>query len=102
MDSVPVNFLHPIKGTPLENANYLTPLKCLRILVVLRFSLPDKQIRVCGGREYNLRELQPLALFVADSLMVGNYLTTKGRVLKDDAQMIKDLGLESDLLKGEP
>jgi len=102
VDSVPVNFLHPIKGTPLENANYLTPLKCLRILVALRFSLPDKQIRVCGGREYNLRDVQPLVLFAADSLMVGNYLTTNGRILKDDAQMIKDLGLESDLLKGEP
>ncbi len=95
VDSVPVNFLHPIKGTPLENANYLTPLKCLKILVALRFALPKAQIRVCGGREFNLRELQPLALLVVDSLMVGNYLTTKGRGLKDDAQLIRDMGFRS-------
>ncbi len=97
VDSVPVNFLHPIKGTPLEKANYLTPLKCLKILVALRLSLPETQIRICGGREYNLKELQPLALLPSDSLMVGNYLTTKGRNLKDDYEMIKDLGFESSL-----
>ncbi len=97
VDSIPVNFLHPIRGTPLENAKFLTPLKCLDILTTLRFSMPDKQIRVCGGREYNLRSLQPLALLVADSLMVGNYLTTKGKGLREDAQMIRDLGLESSL-----
>jgi len=97
VDSVPVNFLHPIKGTPLEGANYLTPLKCLKILTALRFALPDAQIRICGGREYNLRELQPLALLPADSLMVGNYLTTRGRNLKDDKEMIEDMGFRSSL-----
>jgi len=97
VDSVPVNFLHPIEGTPLEKANYLTPLKCLKILTVLRFALPKAQIRVCGGREFNLKELQPLALLPSDSLMVGNYLTTKGRSLKDDAKMIEDMGFRSSL-----
>ncbi len=97
VDSIPVNFLHPIKGTPLENANFLTPLKCLRILTAIRMAIPEAEIRICGGREYNLRELQPLGLFPANALMVGNYLTTKGRSLKDDAEMIKDLGFESNL-----
>jgi biotin synthase len=97
VDSIPVNFLHPIKGTPLENANFLTPLKCLRILTAIRMAIPEVEIRICGGREYNLRELQPLGLFPANALMVGNYLTTKGRSLKDDAEMIKDLGFESNL-----
>ncbi len=97
VDSIPVNFLHPIKGTPLEDADYLTPLKCLRILTAIRLSIPKAEIRVCGGRERNLRELQPLSLFPANALMVGNYLTTKGRSLKDDYQMIKDLGFESHL-----
>ena len=97
VDSVPVNFLHPIKGTPLESADYLTPLKCLRILTTIRLSIPKAEIRVCGGRERNLRELQPLSLFPANALMVGNYLTTKGRSLKDDYRMIKDLGFESNL-----
>ena len=97
VDSIPVNFLHPIKGTPLEKANFLTPVKCLKILVALRLAMPNKEIRICGGREYNLRELQPLGLFPANALMVGNYLTTKGRSLEKDAQMIKDLGMESSL-----
>ncbi len=97
VDSVPLNFLHPIKGTPLENAHFLTPLRCLKILTAFRFGVPKSEIRVCGGREYNLRELQPLSLFPANALMVGNYLTTKGRKLEDDIQMIKDLGMESSL-----
>ncbi len=96
-DSVPVNFLHPIPGTPLENARYLTPFKCLAILTVLRFILPQAEIRVCGGREYNLRDLQALSLFPANALMVGNYLTTRGRNLSDDRQMIEDLGYTSGL-----
>ncbi len=97
VDSVPVNFLKPIKGTALENANFLTPLKCLKILIFLRLSLPKAQIRVCGGREYNLKQLQPLSLLVIDSLMVGNYLTTKGRNIKDDKEMIEEMGFYSNL-----
>jgi biotin synthase len=97
VDSIPVNFLHPIKGTPLEKANYLTPLKCLKILTALRFAVPEARIRVCGGREHNLKELQPLALLPVDSLMVGNYLTTEGRNLKDDKEMIEDMGFRSSL-----
>jgi len=97
VDSIPVNFLQPIKGTPLEGADYLTPLKCLKILTAIRLSIPEAEIRVCGGRERNLRELQPLSLLPANALMVGNYLTTKGRNLKDDYQMIKDLGFKSNL-----
>jgi biotin synthase len=97
VDSVPVNFLHPIKGTPLEGANFLTPVKALRILTLLRIAMPKAQVRLCGGREYNLKNLQPLALLVADSLMVGDYLTTPGRALKEDASMIKELGLSSTL-----
>ncbi len=96
-DSVPINFLHPIPGTPLEGANYLTPLKGLRILTVFRLLLPQVAIRVCGGREYNLRDLQALALLPANALMVGHYLTTRGRELAHDYQMILDLGYRSGL-----
>ncbi len=97
VDSIPVNFLHPIKGTPLERADYLTPLKCLRIITAIKLSIPEAEIRVCGGRERNLGELQPLALFPANALMVGNYLTTKGRGLSDDYRMISDLGFKTKL-----
>ncbi len=97
VDSVPINFLHPIRGTPLEDANFLSPLKCIRILTAARLMLPEAEIRICGGREYNLKELQPLGLLPANAMMVGNYLTTKGRSLKSDAEMIKNLGLKSNL-----
>ncbi len=97
-DSIPVNFLHPIPGTPLEGAKNLTPLKCLAILCVLRFLLPEKEIRICGGREYNLRDLQALSLLPASALMVGHYLTTRGRDIADDRQMIEDLGYRSNLM----
>ncbi len=91
VDSVPLNFLNPIPGTPLENNDLLTPMDCLRIVTLYRYLLPDKRITVCGGREKNLRDFQS-AIFMAGAsgTMVGNYLTTTGREQADDLQMIKD------------
>jgi biotin synthase len=94
VDSIPVNFLNPIPGTRLADADYLTPMECLRIIALFRFILPDKRISVCGGREKNLRDLQSLIFFAgASGTMVGNYLTTTGRTPENDMQMLKDLGL---------
>ncbi len=95
VDSVPLNFLHPIPGTPLEDQAHLTSLECLRFVAVARLMMPDKEIRVCGGREQNLRDLQSWALISgADGLMVGGYLTTSGRDVADDLKMIADAGFE--------
>ncbi|MED4205652.1 biotin synthase BioB [Neobacillus mesonae] len=93
-DSIPVNFLHPIKGTKLEGLDDLTPLKCLKILALFRFVNPTKEIRISGGREFNLRSLQNLGLFIANSIFVGDYLTTDGQAAKEDYQLIQDLGFE--------
>jgi len=94
VDSVPLNFLHPIKGTPLEAAAPLSPMAILRIIALYRFVLPGKDIRVCGGREYNLRDTQSWVFYAgASSVMIGNYLTTAGRSTEVDRQMIVDLGL---------
>ncbi|MCM3765154.1 biotin synthase BioB [Neobacillus niacini] len=93
-DSIPVNFLHPIKGTKLENLNELTPIRCLKILALFRFINPTKEIRISGGREFNLRSLQNLGLFIANSIFVGDYLTTAGQGAKEDYQLINDLGFE--------
>lgn len=94
VDSIPINFLNPRPGTPLENAEELTPMDCLKIIAIFRLTLPTKDILVCGGRELNLRELQPLMFSAgANGTMLGNYLTTKGRASETDLQMIKDLGL---------
>ena len=95
VDSIPLNFLHPIKGTKLENTPSLKPFEILKIIALYRFMLPDKDIKIAGGREYNLRDLQSLVFAAgANSIMVGNYLTVKGRRYEEDLQMIKDMGLE--------
>ena len=93
VDSVPINILNPIKGTRMENAKPLPPLEVIKTVAILRLILPDKEIRYCGGREHNLRDLQSLGILAgADGLMIGDYLTTSGRSPKEDIQMIKDLG----------
>ncbi len=94
VDSIPINFLNPIKGTRLENAEPLAPFECLKIIAVYRMIFPDKDIKAAGGREKNLRDLQCLMFPAgANSTMIGNYLTTYGRPAGEDLRMIKDLGL---------
>lgn len=93
-DSIPVNFLNSIKGTPLENMQQLNPRYCLKVLALMRFINPSKEIRVSGGREVNLRHLQPLSLYAANAIFVGDYLTTEGQAANVDHHMIEDLGFE--------
>ena len=90
--SVPLNFLIPISGTPLEDLNELNPRHCLRVLCLFRFILPSQEIRIAGGREVHLRSLQPLGLYPANSIFIGDYLTTKGQAANADLQMIRDAG----------
>ncbi|MEZ4599114.1 MAG: biotin synthase BioB [Syntrophotaleaceae bacterium] len=97
VDSIPLNFLAPVPGTPLGNRRELTPMDCLRIIALFRYLLPDRRISVCGGRELNLREFQSwIFLAGASGVMVGNYLTRRGRELSDDLQLIEDAGLQYD------
>lgn len=93
-DSIPVNFLHAIDGTMLEGVNELNPLYCLKVLALFRFINPAKEIRISGGREVNLRSLQPLGLYAANSIFVGDYLTTAGQKETEDHKMLLDLGFE--------
>lgn len=93
-DSIPVNFLNPIPGTPLEDKRELTPQKCLKVLALMRYINPSKEIRISGGREVNLRSLQALGLYAANSIFIGDYLTTDGQEASVDHQMIEDLGFE--------
>ncbi|MCZ6489669.1 MAG: biotin synthase BioB [Acidobacteria bacterium] len=100
IDSIPVNFLIPIPGTPLAGIEYLTPQKCLAILCLFRLVNPSKEIRIAGGREFHLRSLQPLGLYVADSIFIGDYLTTRGEVPEADMQMLQDTGFVPSLPPG--
>ena len=91
-DSVPVNFLIPFEGTPLAGEWTLTPQRCLRILAMVRFVCPDAEVRLAGGRELHLRSLQPLALHIANSIFLGDYLTSEGQAGQQDLEMIADAG----------
>jgi biotin synthase len=92
-DSVPVNFLIPIHGTPLAGVYELTPLKCLRILALYRLLFPNVEVRIAGGREVHLRTLQAFGLQLANSIFAGDYLTTKGQAASADLDLIADCGL---------
>lgn len=93
VDSVPFNVLNPIPGTPLEKIPPLSPMEILVTIALFRFILPSKDVRMCGGKEKNLRQLLPMAVVAgANAFMTGNYLTTPGRSAKEDLEMIRDLG----------
>lgn len=95
VDSVPVNFLNPVKGTPMQGMPLLSAGEALRIIAVFRFILPDRDISVCGGREVTLRDLQSWIFYAgANGMMTGGYLTTCGRKVEEDLNMIHDLGYE--------
>ncbi len=91
-DSVPVNFLIPFEGTPLGGEWQLTPQRCLRILALFRFFFPDTEVRIAGGREIHLRTLQTLGLHLANSIFLGDYLTSEGQAGRADLQLIADAG----------
>lgn len=93
-DSVPVNFLDPRPGTPLQAVKRVQPTTVLKVLAMFRFLNPRADLRLAGGREVNLRSLQPLALYVVNSIFTDGYLTTGGAAHSDDHRMIVDAGFE--------
>lgn len=94
VDSIPINILNPIPGTRLEGQEPLPPLEILQTFAIFRFILPGKVIRPAGGREINLRDMQgAMLLSGANGLIIGNYLTFKGRNTADDVTLVEDAGL---------
>jgi len=94
-DSIPVNFLLPIEGTPLAGHDPgLDPRYCLKALCMFRLACPEREIRLAAGREVHLGSLQPLALYPANSIFVADYLTEPGQAPEDDYRMIEELGFE--------
>jgi biotin synthase len=97
VEALPVNFWLPIEGTALAaeaTPKPLSPRYCLKVLAMFRLTNPKTVLRMAGGREVHLGPLQPLGLYVADSMFVGDYLTTKGQPPTDDYEMIEALGFE--------
>ncbi len=92
VESIPLNFLIDIEGTPLANSSRLTPRYCLKALAMFRFVNPSSELRIAGGRELHLGSLQPLGLYAANSIFVGDYLTTQGQAPEADYRMIEEMG----------
>ena len=94
VDSIPINFLNPIQGTKMENRSLLPPVEALKCIALFRVINPDKDITICGGREKTLGDFQSLIFMAgANGVMIGNYLTTKGRSTEMDMDMIKQMEL---------
>ena len=94
VEAIPLNFLSPVKGTPFSIEKPLEPMEILKIIAVFRHIFPDKELKIAGGREKNLRDVQSWMFYAgANSTMIGDYLTTSGKSPDDDLQMIRDLGL---------
>jgi biotin synthase len=92
-ESIPVNFLLPIEGTPLEEQpERLDPRFCLKVLAMFRLVCPDREIRLSAGREVHLRSLQPLGLYAANAIFASGYLTEPGQGAQADWEMIEDMG----------
>ncbi|MCA9262369.1 MAG: biotin synthase BioB [Planctomycetales bacterium] len=92
VESIPVNFLIPIEGTPITLGEELNPRYCLKVLAMFRFANPDRELRIAGGREIHLGSMQCLGLYPANSIFVGDYLTTKGQLPEADCRMIEEMG----------
>ena len=95
--SVPINFLHPIPGTPMAVRAPLHPVEALKIVALMRYLLPDAHLRICGGRQTVFAEkaLAPMEVG-ASGLMIGDYLTTKGPEAAADVEGLRCLGWERD------
>ncbi len=94
IESVPLNFLNPAAGTPMQDIKPLTPMEILRAIATFRYMLPRAEIRIAGGRGF-LGDMQSMIFMAgASGVMIGNYLTTQGRQVEDDLNMISSLKLE--------
>ncbi len=99
VESVPVNFLNPRPGTPMEECDPPSPQECLKALAMFRFVHPDVDVRVAGGREVVLGSMQPMALYAANSFFTEGYLTTDGQGQSDDAVMLEQAGFEPEVIE---
>ncbi|MFB6262424.1 MAG: biotin synthase BioB [Bradymonadaceae bacterium] len=98
VESVPINFLNPRSGTPMEETDLLDPQDALKALAMFRFVHPAEDVRIAGGREVVLDHMQPLGLYAANSLFTEGYLTTGGQGDSKDYRMITQAGFEPEVV----
>ncbi|MDR1340868.1 MAG: biotin synthase BioB [Prevotellaceae bacterium] len=95
-ESVPINFLIPLKGTALANANtsHLSPEYCLKILCLARLLTPKSDIRCAAGREVYLKGKEKLMFYAVDSIFASGYLTAGGQSIEDTIKLVADAGFQ--------
>lgn len=92
VDSVPINFLVPIRGTPLENQEQISCSDAIRTIAIFRIILKDKIIKIAAGRETILKDFQGSGFMAgANGMLIGGYLTVKGRDVKEDHLLISEI-----------
>jgi len=92
VDSVPINLLVPMKGTPLESIEPISCNDAIRVICIFRIILGDKVIKIAAGRETVLKDFQGLGFLAgANGMLIGGYLTIKGRGLEEDQELIKEI-----------
>jgi len=93
VESVPLNFLNPVAGTPMGDRPTMPPMEILKSIATFRYLLPQAEIRIAGGRQF-LGDMQSMMFMAgASGVMIGDYLTTPGRKVEDDLAMLDDLNL---------
>ena len=92
VDAVPINILVPIKGTRLEKQQSLSCAEIIRTIAIFRIILKDRIIKIAAGRESVLGDFQALAFLAgADGMLIGGYLTIKGRAAEEDHRLVKEI-----------
>jgi biotin synthase len=92
VDSVPINILMPLAGTPLTEITPITMSEVLKTVAVFRILMPDKTIKIAAGRESFLKDFQGMAFMSgANGMLIGGYLTQRGRSVEEDKNMIDEI-----------
>lgn len=92
VDSIPINILVPIKGTPLEAQEAISCEEAIRTIALFRIILEDKVIKIAAGRETVFKDFQAMAFMAgANGMLIGGYLTIKGRSVEEDRLLEKEI-----------
>lgn len=92
VDSIPINILVPITGTPFESIEPISCRDIIRTICIFRIILKDKTIKIAAGRERTLKDFQGLGFMAgANGMIIGGYLTIRGRSVEADHQLVKEI-----------
>ena len=92
VDSVPINFLVPIKGTPLESLELISCADALRTICIFRIILKDKVLKIAAGREIIFKDSQSSGFMAgANGMLIGGYLTIKGQEVGQDHALVEQI-----------